>query len=158
MRESTLLIIILLSSPFAFCFTLPAGESKGGVIPHICGTAVYDARVMLGLDFNDFEDAEQRVAQEEENEISINDEDGNYKGVLYPNPASDYVIYKTWLNEGETLTIVFYDVMGKPIILKQISDTVEEQFDLSKISSGIYFYKITLNQKQVQAGKLIISK
>jgi len=41
---------------------------------------------------------------------------------------------------------------------KQITGTTEEQFDLSKISSGIYFYKITLNQKQVQTGKLIISK
>lgn len=126
--------------------------------PHICGTAVYDARVMLGLDFNDFEDAQPRMTSIEDNEITINDEDGNYKGVLYPNPANDYVIYKTWLNEGETVTIVIYDVMGKPIISKQITGTTEEQFDLSKISSGIYFYKITLNQKQVQAGKLIINK
>lgn len=126
--------------------------------PHICGTAVYDARVMLGLDFNDFEDAQPRMANVEDNEITINDEEGNYKGVLYPNPANDYVIYKTWLNEGETLSIVFYDVMGKPIISKQITGTTEEQFDLSKFSSGIYFYKITFNQKQVQTGKLIISK
>jgi hypothetical protein len=126
--------------------------------PHICGTAVYDARVMLGLDFNDFEDAQARMASIEENEITINDEEGNYKGVLYPNPANDYVIYKTWLNEGETVTIVIYDVMGKPVILKQITGTTEEQFDLSNFSSGIYFYKITLNQKQVQAGKLIINK
>ncbi|MFN7013985.1 MAG: T9SS type A sorting domain-containing protein, partial [Bacteroidia bacterium] len=105
-----------------------------------------------------FEDAQPRMAGIEDNEIAINDEERNYKGVLYPNPANDYVIYKTWLNEGETVTIVFYDVMGKPIISKQITGTTEEQFDLSKISSGIYFYKITLNQKQVQAGKLIINK
>lgn len=88
-----------------------------------------------------------------ENELNYNE---NIQ--LFPNPANDYVIYKTWLNEGETVTIVIYDVMGKPIISKQITGTTEEQFDLSKIYSGIYFYKITLNQKQVQAGKLIINK
>jgi hypothetical protein len=128
--------------------------------PHICGTAVYDARVMLGLDFNDFEDAQPRMASNETNEeINVWNEEGELKIVLYPNPAGDFIMYRTNISDNENAVLIIYNMLGEAMHTEKINVQQREgRIDLSAFISGMYLYKVYINNTPVRAGPFVISK
>lgn len=128
--------------------------------PHICGTAVYDARVMLGLDFNDFEDSQPRMASNETNEeINVWNEEGELKIVLYPNPAGDFIMYRTDISENENATLIICNMLGEAMYTEKINVQQQEgRIDLSTFVSGMYLYRVYINNAPVRAGPFVISK
>lgn len=87
--------------------------------PHIGGTAVYDARVMLGLDFFDYEDDQNKMASGFTNEDPLISFEDVPNFVLYPNPASSNINYKILLSDLETARLTFFDVTGRLILNKK---------------------------------------
>ncbi len=128
--------------------------------PHVCGTAVYDARVMLGLDFNDFEEAQLKMSNPDINdEINVWDEEGKLKIILYPNPAEDFIMYKSDISDNENAFLIIYNMLGEDIHTEKISLQQQEgRIDLSSFVSGMYLYKIYINNAPISTGPIVIRK
>lgn len=58
---------------------------------------------------------------------------------IYPNPVNDKLYIKT--NNNRIETIVLYDVMGKEIMKKQITNN-EIELDVQSLHSGLYIIKL----------------
>ena len=85
--------------------------------------------------------------------IELN-ESNNLVNKIYPNPASDYVIFQ--VNEGSSFNLEITDITGKIVVLEKIeSGTDKYRLDLSNIDKGIYIYKLS-NDNQSQSGRLIV--
>jgi hypothetical protein len=128
--------------------------------PHLGGTAVYDARVMLGLDFYDFENDQQR------SQLFSNLDDiypSNLflenKIFLFPNPASLVINYEVELLEADKAQLIILDMMGREIqILELNSDNLIGIIDISRLSSGIYHYELRPDSGKVIQGKITVNK
>jgi len=70
---------------------------------------------------------------------------------IYPNPAENYVVFT--LNNPESAVVEIFDIKGERVI-EQIMRS-DKQINVSHLSSGIYFYKITSGNKII-SGKLVI--
>lgn len=74
---------------------------------------------------------------------------------LYPNPlASTLTIKMTDVSINAITELKIYDMMGVEIMTIAISNNVTV-IETSKLSTGIYFYKIFNNTSVIQSGKLI---
>jgi len=75
--------------------------------------------------------------------------------ILYPNPFENTINVTlndtTYLNNAQ-LTI--YDVYGREVFITTITD-LTMTLDMSKLASGVYFYKINHSNATIQFGELI---
>jgi hypothetical protein len=81
------------------------------------------------------------------NEIFDNDQ-----VVLYPNPVQDSVTIHLPSNQNEA-QLYFYNSLGQMINQFHISNS-EQSISLEKLTSGIYFYELSLKDK-TQKGKIL---
>ena len=124
--------------------------------PMACGTAIYDARVMLGIDVNDFSTAGHMM---EVMPTTANTVVADKVGVLYPNPAENSCTYEATLTEAQTGIIMMYDLNGKLISSYKLNNGYNKiDIDLADYSNGIYLYKIFINGQQADYKKLVIAK
>lgn len=122
--------------------------------PLECGTAIYDARIMLSLDINDYS-MDNRMLEFAERESIIADK----IGVLYPNPAQNKCTYEATLTEGSNGMIMMYELNGKLISSYKLETGYNKlDIDLNQYPSGIYLYKIYINGEVVDYKKLVIAK
>lgn len=70
--------------------------------------------------------------------------------LMYPNPSSDNIFF---VSDRDLLNarIHLIDVRGEIILQRDFKD----QIDVSRLSRGIYFIKITLDQELIYTGKLV---
>jgi len=71
---------------------------------------------------------------------------------IYPNPASDEVHFE-FAQWGDVL-LKLIDVKGSVVKALQVKSTDELVLDISDLSSNIYFYSVTINEK-TSVGSLI---
>lgn len=64
-----------------------------------------------------------------------------------PNPFSDAILITTDMELTEEINIVIYDLLGKPVYTKQHYASRELSIDLSSLSGGLYFLKLTSAKK-----------
>jgi hypothetical protein len=113
-----------------------------------CGTAVYDARVMLDLDVDDFgPDGVHRP-------VWLNDGNAT-KGKMYPNPTSGDAVYERELKEQENGYIEIMDLPGHIVLSKQLL-SIKTGVPASTLTNGLYLYRVYVNGKLVDAGKLAV--
>jgi hypothetical protein len=64
----------------------------------------------------------------------------------YPNPFNPQTTIKYSIPQKSVVTITVYDILGKEVSKlvneEKLSGTYEVQFDGSKLSSGVYFYRL----------------
>ncbi len=78
------------------------------------------------------------------------------KGVLvFPNPASDYVMVQLQNNDAATINIQLVDVYGKVIKNEILNNGNSLRIDLSSFSTGIYFLVVKEGTKSMGTYKLI---
>jgi hypothetical protein len=125
--------------------------------PLNCGTAIYDARVMMNIDINDYTSFGHTMLSfgESIDNGAIIDK----VGVLYPNPAQNSCTYEASLEDTQTGFIMMYDLNGRLLKSHQlIIGQNKVEMDLSAFSNGIYMYKIIINGETIEHKKLVISK
>lgn len=68
---------------------------------------------------------------------------------IYPNPTNDIINIAIGFNEISTIEV--YDIMGKAVVSENDFSTSngEIQLNLSELSEGIYFLKITANNQSI---------
>jgi hypothetical protein len=80
-------------------------------------------------------------------------------GVMYPNPAGDFIMYKTDISENENATLIIYNMLGEAMHTEKINVQQQEgRIDLSTFVSGMYLYRVYINNAPVRAGPFVISK
>ena len=85
--------------------------------------------------------------------LSVADEDLNAAISIYPNPSSGLVfINNTGRVNLETADI--YDINGRLVLQKQLSNATLNQIDLSNVSKGVYF--LTINSDDASITEKII--
>jgi Secretion system C-terminal sorting domain/SprB repeat/Right handed beta helix region len=120
------------------------------------GDAVYSARSMLRIDPTD-NSTVRTMAEETPEEIIA--QETKMIGKLYPNPNNGIMQLEYTITEDQNAILVIYDVTGRKLSSYTMnSNNNKLQIDESKLSSGIYFYQIILNNQLIQADKFIIAK
>jgi hypothetical protein len=128
--------------------------------PYEYGDAVYLARLLLSrieptVFHNECEDIiEQRKHDKVKVEVKT-----PLQVAVYPNPARDefYVEFTGDLS-GKSTIVELYDLYGK--MVKQVRTNNETKFTVStfNLTSGIYFYKISVDNMELKKDKLVIIK
>jgi len=115
------------------------------------GDAVYSARVMLK--FDPVSNTSFRMQQEQ------GAADFSTESTVYPNPTTGLVHYDYSLIEGEQRVFEIYDLLGKKLISLDLNpeQTILEA-DVSGLNDGVYLFRVSINGKIVDTGKLIIIK
>ena len=114
------------------------------------GPAVYTARVMLGVDYDDFGTEERLSAEKQTLESFMH---------IYPNPASNEVHIEYSLGENETGEFILADLMGREIIKQKLnSDESTLTISTEKIEGGVYFVSMKLSDETKMVEKLIIAQ
>jgi hypothetical protein len=90
-----------------------------------------------------------------------NSEIDEVKFKLYPNPASDKVTIEFLNDDLELLDVKLniYTITGSLVYSKEfITEYLYEEFSISNLNNGVYFYKIEFSNGNKKSGKLIILK
>jgi len=92
-------------------------------------------------------------------EISIVNSIKEVKGIVllasvYPNPTNDYLILKIEDLDNSTYTFQLYDMNGRNIQIKEITDN-ETSIDMSNLAPSTYFLKVTKAKQEVKTFKII---
>jgi hypothetical protein len=72
----------------------------------------------------------------------------------FPNPANDFVYLKSNLNESDDVYFTMFDLNGKIVMQDKINSTLEK-VSFRALKSGVYFIKISLNNKEMKTIKVI---
>ena len=120
--------------------------------PILGGDAVFSARVMLGIT-PPSSTSVKRMNQNTTTAI-------NSVGSIYPNPTKDMAYLDYSLTEGQTAYLYFYNTMGTPVKSFTLnSQSNHFEFSTKDFKTGLYFYRIVLNNNQLlESNKLIIIK
>ena len=73
---------------------------------------------------------------------------------LYPNPNFGIVTIELSSELTENVSIAIIDALGKIVISEKLT-TKSTTINTSHLDNGVYFYKITSNNKDVKIGKLV---
>jgi len=116
--------------------------------PYLGGESVYAARIMMGIEVDDYSEMEYRI-----DGSSIVDElsDHILDVKQYPNPADQKLIITSTLRGNYKLVI--NDISGKEILRSEFNDKIE--FNTSKWNQGIYTYSI-IGMGKNKNGKFIV--
>lgn len=84
----------------------------------------------------------------------INDLEGSFTTNVYPNPASEFVVFE--LKGDREFNLEISDITGKVVIKEQVGKNVSKyQVDLSELDKGIYIYRLYDGESN-QSGKFMI--
>lgn len=72
----------------------------------------------------------------------------------FPNPANDFVYLKSNFDHSDDVYFTVSDLNGKLMMGDKINSTVEK-VSFRDLKSGVYFIKISLNNKEVKTIKVI---
>ena len=90
------------------------------------------------------------------NSTSINSYSPAINFSLSPNPFSQST--QITLNQTyHNIALAVYDIQGKQVAQQQYANCDKIQFSRNQLSNGLYFLKLTLDDKAVETGKIMIS-
>jgi hypothetical protein len=79
------------------------------------------------------------------------------KGRLYPNPASDKIIYQCNLKNAQHVELLLTNAMDDAVLRKKLTDEKTELV-IHHLPPGIYFYRVVADGKVLDNGKVVIIK
>ncbi len=113
------------------------------------GEGVYSARVLLGLDVDEYGASGNRYGNPDESSV-----ESVQAMSLYPNPATDQLTINTTLVEGQTSTVIITDLQGKIVMSKNVSVSGHLIIDASTLDNGMYFVQMFVDGVLIETNKL----
>lgn len=130
--------------------------------PFTDGVGVYQARVLLseidsiGTVYNNPCETGEEV-RSMTNESLMKDQ--NTLLMVYPNPATNQLTVKYQAEATDEVVFEIYNLMGEKVISQALNANKNEQaIAVSLLNSGVYFYKFSINGRNVKTSKLVIVK
>ncbi len=68
---------------------------------------------------------------------------------VYPNPTSGVFFLNIESQLFETFEVKVVNLIGQPVLIREVSTNERTQFDLAGLPKGVYFVKIKVDQQQV---------
>ena len=134
-------------------------ETIAGKCPLSDGNAVYFARGLLAMVKDTIFDDDAICDAGQGYRISGQGEEELNTVHLYPNPAYDQLTLEFEEAIEFEYEITFYSVTGQQYASYKLAEDQQSfTLDISTIPSGLYFYKIRRNEKNIASGKLTIMK
>ena len=131
--------------------------------PHVGGKAVYKARSLMALlnDTIEYDDAsvctQAGYRKAANNKQHKEETRGDIK--IVPNPANDKVTITLSNNMSGICEILFYDVVGKLILSKELDCNQKiHSFNIKNLSEGMYTVKVKQTTHVSEKFKLIIAR
>ena len=91
--------------------------------------------------------------------VGVQELDKSFNFKLSPNPNNGTMQFNYSLKNNETAVLKLYDILGKEISeYKLLQGNTTLTINEEKLNSGIYFYKLILNQSLIKSDKLVIVK
>jgi len=121
------------------------------MMPYLGGDAVYSARVMLGLDPDDYGVSYRLAEPVKQNNIE--------NGIrVYPNPANNEITIEFVNYDNlQNAELQIYDLLGSLIFSRKLTENVTH-ISVAELQSGLYFYNIVVNNNCIAKEKLVILK
>jgi hypothetical protein len=89
--------------------------------------------------------------------LGINQSQNQTDFNISPNPFSQST--QITLNQTyHSIALAVYDIQGKQVAQQQYADCDKIQLSRNQLSNGLYFLKLTLDDKEVETGKMVISE
>jgi hypothetical protein len=89
--------------------------------------------------------------------IDNNSDIPKYKVEIFPNPTNSAIVIS--LDKYcESINVEVYNLQGKLITKKDYSNCKNIPFNLADSEHGVYFLKLTLDDKAMETGKIVISE
>ncbi|MBL0329601.1 MAG: T9SS type A sorting domain-containing protein [Bacteroidetes bacterium] len=132
--------------------------------PFTDGVGVYQARVLLSevdslgtFYYNPCETGEEVRTMSFANNDMVSDE--NTSILIYPNPASNQLTINYKVEDTDEAVFEIYNLIGEKVMIQVLNASKNEQtISVSLLNSGVYFYKYSINGRNVKASKLVIVK
>jgi len=81
---------------------------------------------------------------------------------VFPNPASDFVIFGLKLTENKVIAIEIFNVLNQKVDeltnIQMFAGNNTYTFNVSEIPSGTYFYRILSNSEVLFSGKIVVTQ
>lgn len=87
--------------------------------------------------------------------VSIDDNNKRLNCLIYPNPASDFIIVETPNSDCNEYIINIYNILGKLILSKKMSQN-QQKLHIGDLDSGIYSIEVK-SKEETKKQKLIIN-
>lgn len=88
---------------------------------------------------------------------SVDENDMNNRVTIYPNPFTNMIKVDIENNQKQNQQITIYNSLGVELINSNLI-IGQNIIDMSKLSSGVYYYKVIGNNSVMKSGKLISQK
>ncbi len=129
--------------------------------PYNGGEAVFDARAMLKLinDTTDYDDSilcatEDLAVAKRRAPTSV---DTNYSFNLFPNPANSTINLSYNLGVMNSAQLFLYDMLGREFLVINLDNKNNfVTIDISKMSPGLYYARVTTNTKNIFGSKFLV--
>lgn len=96
------------------------------------------------------------------NDVSVGNPGGFYISQNYPNPSNPNSRIDYELSENAKISIKIYDYSGREILTlidkEQEAGYYSAEFDGTNLASGIYFYKLVVNNNKIDTKKMVLLK
>jgi hypothetical protein len=117
--------------------------------PLYAGLSVYEARVMLGLDEENYvQYSSARMAEIESLSVS--------QLKMFPNPASDELTLEYSIGETDVATYQIVNLSGQQVLSGALQSGNTRQISTSSLEQGVYFVILTVNNAVEATEKLVI--
>lgn len=114
------------------------------------GDAVFAARVLLGLQVDEYSSSGLRVLSPQSTDNTI------HPMKLYPNPANDHINVLTEIPEGKSGMVSIVDLQGRTVLTQYITGSETYSLDVSSLENGMYFIQLVVDGECVEKDKLEI--
>lgn len=138
-------------------FTVPISALTGNTRMRIASRTYWtpDSSVALSFDGNNGGEYEDYTFNITSNTLSENTNSiSNF--TLYPNPAKDELTIKLPINYNlNNLKVELYDIQGRVITQKDITNSSTKINNLSELNNGVYFVRFTNDSGVIGSKKLV---
>jgi hypothetical protein len=86
--------------------------------------------------------------------VSVDEYQMERSVLIYPNPFQDAITVNVENIQNENYVLTVFNSLGVQLINSTLANGVNK-IDMSKLSSGVYFYKVISHDRIIQSGKLI---
>jgi hypothetical protein len=133
-------------------------ESIAGQCPLSGGNAVFKARGLMSIVKDTIFYDDNLCNNSYGNRLAGQEEQSNFV-LLFPNPASDQLTLEFEEAIEVEYELILYSVTGQRYARYMLSERQKSfTVDIGTIPSGLYFYEIRDNEKNIASGKLTIMK
>lgn len=133
-------------------------KTIAALCPYESGPAVYNARVLLSsIDNTVYVNTCEIAPPSKQKSMEQKSPNSNNVSTVFPNPANDKLNVTIHLEQGQTGSLLVYDLAGKLLLSHTLNENSDfTEISTTKLSAGMYIYKINLNNNVADSGKLSI--